>query len=457
MSATRRSFSGHEFLLMALAFLGIFVYGLLTALPGTVLPTLERNHFLPNDAVAGTFLLINAIGAVVAYIVSGPLTDRLGKKFSLSAGAAVVVLAMGGFAIIVTRIEAAAALGLIFACSLMLGLGANAIVSAGHALVGDIASAWRNAALNLLDVCFGLGLMTLPLIVSAFQQGANLSGIFWALAAAAGVLLILVLAPRFPPPTHPESFPLREAKDLFANASFWMLAIGLFMYVGAEVSVGKWVVNFMQRDARLLASAGVDAAQLANMARASNDALSRFFEHDPAGVSVANYALGTLSLFGLSLIIGRLLSSLLLGVARVNSLILLTLGGALMTIGLGVAFTASSLSAVRWAVFASGIGMGPIFPTSVGLASVIVPRIAGTAMSWVMGIGFAGLLVIPPAVGYISNAVGGESGDVRKGLSAVFTASVVMLLLHIVLTMRGRGRLGETEADVEVEATAEAK
>ena len=53
-------------LLMTIAFLGIFLYGLLAALPGSVLPTLERNQFLPNDSAVGTFLLINAIGAVVA-------------------------------------------------------------------------------------------------------------------------------------------------------------------------------------------------------------------------------------------------------------------------------------------------------------------------------------------------------------------------------------------------------
>jgi fucose permease len=34
------------------------------------------------------------------------------------------------------------------------------------------------------------------------------------------------------------------------------------MYVGAEVSVGKWVVTFMERDASILASQGVSAANL---------------------------------------------------------------------------------------------------------------------------------------------------------------------------------------------------
>jgi MFS family permease len=104
-----------------------------------------------------------------------------------------------------------------------------------------------------------------------------------------------------------------------------------------------------------------------------------------------------------------------------------------------VAFTASSSGAVRLGLIAAGFGMGPAFPTSVGLASVMMPRIAGTAMSLVMGVGFAGLLVIPPAVGYISSAVGGTAGDVRSGLMVVIAACVLMLILHALLLLRERG------------------
>jgi len=63
----------------------------------------------------------------------------------------------------------------------------------------------------------------------------------------------------------------------------------------------------------------------------------------------------------------------------------------------------------------------------------------------VMGVGFAGLLVIPPAVGYVSSAVSGSAGNVRAGLTTVIVASVVMLLLHALLLTRefqGRRRRG---------------
>ena len=421
---------------MLVAFLGIFLYGLFAALPGSVLPTLERNQFLPADNDVGTFLLINAIGAVLAYLVSGPMIDRLGKKFTLLTGTLLVIVSLSGFALTITEVPASSALFLIFACSLVLGLGANAIVSAGHALVADVAAGWRNAALNLLDVCFGLGLMTLPLFVQQFQKTGGTGLVFWLLAGAGLVLVLLMTALKFPSPAHPGSFPIGEARDLFRMPSFWLLAIALFMYVGAEVSVGKWVVSFLERDARLLAHSGLSTLRLQELAQASPSSLSRFFEADPVGVAIAGYALRTLSFFALALLSGRIVSSLLLGLLKVNSLRLLTVGSAVTALGLALAFTGSTPATVRWGLILSGFGMGPIFPTSVGLASIMVPRIAGTAMSLTMGVGFAGLLLIPPAVGYLSAAVGSTGGDVRAGLTVVVAAAIAMLVLHLILSFR---------------------
>jgi fucose permease len=423
---------------MIIAFLGIFVYGLLAALPGSVLPTLERNQFLPSDSAVGTFLLINAVGAVLAYAVSGPIIDRIGTKVALLVGSVCVIGSMIGFALIVTRVQATSALILIFGCSLVLGFGANAIVASGHALVAEVADTWRNSALNLLDICFGLGLASLPLVVQTLQRQGGLELIFWSLGALTVVLLLLIVTSRFPAPTQSHSSETGEAASLFGNPSFLLLALALFMYVGAEVAVGKWVVTLMQRDASILASQGVSAAQFDAMSRMSPDVLNKFFEVDPTGVRIASYALRTLSLFAMALLVGRLVSSFLLGMLRVNSFLLMTAGSMLTTGSLLIAFNASSSEAVRLGLILAGFGMGPIFPTSVGLASVMNPKIAGTAMSWVMGVGFAGLLVIPPAVGYVSNAVGGSEGNVRTGLTVVIAASVMMLLLHGLLLFRER-------------------
>src|SRR5260221_7000334 len=224
LSTERRSFTGHDLLLLIIAFLGIFVYGLLAALPGSVLPTLERNQYLPNDSAVATFLLINAVGAVMAYAVSGPILDRIGKKFGLLFGTAMVVASMAGFFLTVTRVQAASALLLIFACSLTLGLGANAIVAAGHALVADVASSWRNAALNLLDICFGLGLASLPLVVQRLQQAGGLGLIFSSLSVAAGVFFLLVFSLPLPPAAPPQWSSLTKRPAPVCNPSSFLLA-----------------------------------------------------------------------------------------------------------------------------------------------------------------------------------------------------------------------------------------
>jgi MFS family permease len=148
-------------------------------------------------------------------------------------------------------------------------------------------------------------------------------------------------------------------------------------------------------------------------------------------------------------------SSLLLAVFRVNSFLLITTGSLLTTVSLIIALTASTAGTVRLGLIAAGFGMGPIFPTSVGLASVMMPRIAGTAMSLVMGIGFAGLLIIPPGVGYVSNAVGGDAGNLRAGLVAIMAASVVMLALHVLLTLRELRRSFLAEDTLEREPLTE--
>src|SRR5690349_6830984 len=282
--------------LMTIAFLGIFLYGLLAALPGSVLPTLERNQFLPNDSAVGTFLLINAIGAVVAYLVSGHIIDRIGKKVALTFGISLVIASLIAFAATVSKVSPTSALLYVFTCSLLLGLGANAIVAAGHALVADVASSWRNAALNLLDICFGLGLASLPLVIQSLQRRGGLTAIFWMLSGLSAVLLLLVIISRFPQSAHSEGFPVAAAGSLFRNPAFLLLASALFMYVGAEVSVGKWVVTFMERDPRILASHGLTADRVASIANMSPELLNRFFETDTTGYAIAGYALTTLTL-----------------------------------------------------------------------------------------------------------------------------------------------------------------
>lgn len=83
--------------------------------------------------------------------------------------------------------------------------------------VAEVADTRRNSVLNLLDICFGLGLASLPLVVQALQRKGGLELIFWSLSALTIVLLLLIVTSRFPAPTQSHSAGTGEAVSLFGN------------------------------------------------------------------------------------------------------------------------------------------------------------------------------------------------------------------------------------------------
>ena len=157
----------------------------------------ERNQFLPNDSTVGTFLLINAAGAVLAYLLSGPVIDRR-KKPALAIGAFLVIVSMVAFALVLSMVSPAASLALIFGCSLVLGFGANA-VAAGHALLLTLPPVGARRAESPRRL-LRAGLATLPLFVQTIRERAVCPRPRLGLGTVGLFLLVLTL--RFPGAAH---------------------------------------------------------------------------------------------------------------------------------------------------------------------------------------------------------------------------------------------------------------
>src|ERR1039458_4349857 len=110
--------------------LAIFVYGMIAAMLGTILPDLSgRFHLTPK--LNGSIAFAQALGLMIASLLVGPLIDNEGKKLGLVLGLPLVALALlslprsGGFGSIAT---------LMF----VLGLGGGVVVTAANTLInGD--------------------------------------------------------------------------------------------------------------------------------------------------------------------------------------------------------------------------------------------------------------------------------------------------------------------------------
>ena len=81
-------------MLILAAVLAIFVYGMIAAMLGTILPDLSKKFSL-TPKQNGNIALAQAIGLMIASLAVGPLIDLQGKKIGLLIGLALICI--GGY------------------------------------------------------------------------------------------------------------------------------------------------------------------------------------------------------------------------------------------------------------------------------------------------------------------------------------------------------------------------
>src|SRR5438477_158291 len=136
-------------MLILAAILAIFVYGMIAAMLGTILPDLSA-RFQLTPKQNGTIAFCQALGLIIASVSVGPLIDNEGKKVGMVLGLAVITVALA-------LLPRATGFGSTAAYLLLLGLGGGIIVTAANALASDVSPDRRGTTLNLLNLFFGLG------------------------------------------------------------------------------------------------------------------------------------------------------------------------------------------------------------------------------------------------------------------------------------------------------------
>jgi fucose permease len=377
-------------MLILAAVMAIFVYGMIAAMLGTILPGLsERFHLTPKQI--GSIALAQAVGLMIASVGVGPLMDNEGKKLGMILGLALVAIALlalprsGGF-------------GSIALLLFLLGVGGGVVVTGANALVNDtVTEAHRASALNLLNLFFGLGGMATPFISANLLKRDIVKLCYAAGAFAAVALAIQVIAP-IPPPTGARSFVLADAGTLLGNPVLWMFGLFLFLYIGCEVGIWNWLVQH-------LIAQGIPESR----------------------------ALNVLSLgFALGLLLGRVAVSPILITVPPGTV---TLGAAvLMAVTSYLALQVRDVKAAWILVFFAGVAMAPVFPTTLAMvgswAAKNFPSMTSTAIGFAITCGWAGLAVSSPIIGGIA---GGDPKRLKKALLVIPAFSVVMVGLNLAI------------------------
>lgn len=372
-------------MLILAAVLAIFVYGIIAAMLGTILPDLSKRFNL-TPSQNGKIAMAQAVGLMVGSFCTGPLMDVQGLKTGLLLGLALIILALVG-------LKAANGFGVIAGMLFLLGAGGGAIVVGANGLPPfiKIESLTPAGISNLLNLFFGLGGLVTPLLAARVFKSNSAKLLVFSAGLAAVTFAVHALT-EMPAPSGQVAFQASAVAGLLGKVQLILLSLLLFLYVACEVGVWNWLT-------RHLIAQGMPEAK----------------------------ALTILSLgFALGILLGRVaVSPVLTSVPPATVL----LGASVLMAVTSLLMLQSGSPNVAWlAVFIAGVAMAPVFPTTLSMVGAIDPTMAATAIGIAVTCGWLGLVVSSPVIGGIAGA---DPKRLKKALLLLPAASVVMVLVSL--------------------------
>jgi fucose permease len=372
-------------MLILAAILAIFVYGMIAAMLGTILPALsEKFRLTPSQN--GTIAFVQALGLMIASLGGGPLLDNEGKKAGLVLGLLLIALAL-------VLLPKSRGYGGILILLFALGLGGGIVVTGANSLVSDLSETHRGTALNLVNLFFGLGGMATPFISANLLKRDTVKLCYTAGAFAVAALVVQLAAP-IPAPAGVQTFVLADAGAVLGRPILFLLGLFLFLYVSCEVGIWNWL-------ARHLIAQGIPEAR----------------------------ALNVLSLgFALGILVGRVAVSPVLISVRPATVTLIA--AAAMAVTTWAALRARGVTTAWILVFLAGVSMAPVFPTTLAIVGDVFPRMTSTAIGFAITCGWLGLAVSSRIIGAIA---GGDSKRLKKALLVIPAFSLVMVAVNLAI------------------------
>jgi fucose permease len=367
------------------AILAIFVYGMIAAMLGTILPELsERFHLTPKQN--GTIATVQALGLIIASLGVGPLLDTQGDKAGL-------ILGLGSIAAALFLLPRAKGYGNILLLLFLLGMGGGIVVTGANALANGAGGSQSAVVLNLVNLFFGLGGLATPFIAANIFK-RNWVRLCYTVAGLTVAALAVQVFAKMPAPTGNAQFLLAQVGPILGKPVIFMLGLFLFLYITCEVGVWNWLP-------RHLIAQGIPESR----------------------------ALNILSLgFALGLLIGRVAISPVLAHAPA---IEVTLGASIAMAVTTFLMLQTNKPGMAFAlVFIAGLSMAPVFPTTLAITGQAFPQMTGTALGFVITCGWVGLAVSSRIIGSIA---GSDPRRLKKALLIFPASAVLMIVLNVAI------------------------
>ena len=368
---------------MSSACAGMFVFGIVMAILGAILPTLF-SEIQFNKSEAGNLFFTMNLAMLVMSLLFGPVVDRFGFKIFLAVCSLLVAFSFFLF-------TTATNYTIVLIAAIILGFGGGGLNGGTNTLTSDIHPEKRSAALNVLGIFFGFGALTIPFLIGVFLGRVGLDPILMFATFLSLIPFILFVSFSFPKPKHEQGFPLLEAKKVIKHPLLWLCGLLLFFQSGNEFTVGGWISTYLN-------------------------------EHFGLTSTTASFLLAG---YWAAIMSGRLVSSRIVKLVKNENLILGSGVLSLFAAVLVVAAPSKELSSLG--VILLGLGFAAIFPTTLAIVGGTFPSLTGTAFGIIFVIALTGGMLSPWLAGKMAHVY-----SIQKAMFIpVFNCSMIIIILML--------------------------
>lgn len=365
----------------------MFVVGIVIALLGAVLPSLEGPMRVGPAGIGRLFLTMNG-AALVTNLTIGMVLDRFGMKRPMAAAPVLVAVA-------VIMVRQATAYRDLLPAMVLLGIGGPSLNISTNTLVSDLYPdpGKKAAAFNRLGVFFGFGSVLLPFLLGRLAMRPALAGAA-ALCLAAGLYAAVL---RFPAPKQARAMPLAGIPRFLGSPLVILFAMLLFFESGAEFTLGGFFSTYLVRRMSMSTSA-------------------------------ASFMLAA---YWAAILVARAVRGRMAPPANLyRTLSLCALGAC---VGAALAAAAPNAVTATAALAICGASLAGIYPVVLAIAGAKFASHSGTVFGLLFGVALMGGMALPWAAGQIGGAAG-----LRWVFVLVAAAFAAILALSRVIAARAR-------------------
>lgn len=396
LTAARQSGEVFQLPSAAKALSALLISGLLFGFPGAILPAWGY-HLSSDFSTVGNYFLCMSLGVIISTEAAGRMLVKRGIGFLLVSACALACAALLYLAILPTAIEPLWRLGGLLAIGFSTGLLNTGVFHA----ISPVYDRDPAATANIGGISFGMGSLGVTLLVAGTFYAYTITSILIFVALIPGMFGILYARSTFPAPVAIERPRLaRMFQDLRSPGAI-LLALLLFFQFANEWSIAGWLPIFLIRR---------------------------------VGIS-PNNSLLLLTLYWLSLLVGRLAAVALLPRIRHGKLLLSSAGaavfGCLILLGTDNAFGAGV------GTLLVGCGFASIYPLVAERIGHEFPDYHPAFFNGIFSLALTGAMLAPWSLGLLADIWG-----VGIVMALPLAGTCMVLVLVLLIWLEAKIRLG---------------